>query len=191
MTKRLSLPWEKLKLIINIRVFTTYFSSDFRFSFETSRRWIKTIKTSNKYDEGLYVAICSLSFPAFCHFAVLSDTLLPLCSLRKKKVKKRYFTSWLYSWMYFRNWKDLGDVYMEGGRSQRADHSSAICFLCLVYMQRVILVPGARMFLVLGSSYLRGRKILARCKLLSLRRSYTDPSTRDKRDKNGGRSFSG
>ena len=80
---------------------------------------------------------------------------------------------------------------MEGGRSQRADHSSAICFLCLVYMQRVILVPGAMMFLVLGSSYLRGRKILARCKLLSLGRSYTDPSTRDKRDKNGGRSFSG
>ena len=53
-------------------------------------------------------------------------------------------------------------------------------------MQRVVLVPSARMFLVLGSSYLRGRKILAPCKLLSLGRSYTDPSTRDKRDKNGG-----
>ena len=41
-----------------------------------------------------------------------------------------------------------------------ADHSSAICFLYSVYMQRVVLVPSARMVLVLGSSYSRGRKIL-------------------------------
>ena len=32
-------------------------------------------------------------FPLFAQFAVLSDTLLPLFSLRKNKVKKPYFTS--------------------------------------------------------------------------------------------------
>ena len=33
------------------------------------------------------------------------------------------------------------------------DHPIAICFVYLVYMQRVVLVPSARIFLVLGSSY--------------------------------------
>ena len=33
------------------------------------------------------------------------------------------------------------------------DHPIAICFVYLVYMQRVLLVPSARIFLLLGSSY--------------------------------------
>ena len=58
----------------------------------------------------------------------------------------------------------LGAVYigkrniLAPGRSQKADHPSAICFLYSVYMQKV----------VLGSS---ARKILALCKLPSLERS--------------------
>ena len=41
----------------------------------------------------------------------------------------------------------------QGGRSWlKADHPSAICFLHFVYMQKVVLVPNARIFLVLGSS---------------------------------------
>ena len=38
------------------------------------------------------------------------------------------------------------------GRSQKADHPSAICVLYSVYMQRVVLVPRAGIFLVLGFS---------------------------------------
>ena len=72
------------------------------------------------------------------------------------------------------------------GRSQKADLPSAICFLYSVYMQ-------ARIFLEIGSSQLRDRKILA------LGRSQhhvncfrsEDPSTRDKKNKHGGsRAFS-
>ena len=55
---------------------------------------------------------------------------------------------------------------LEGGLSQRA-----ICFLYSVYMQRVVLVPRARIFQVQGSSYLKDRKILTPCKLPSLGRS--------------------
>ena len=32
-------------------------------------------------------------------------------------------------------------------------HPITICFVYLVYMHRVVLVPSARIFLVLGSSY--------------------------------------
>ena len=46
---------------------------------------------------------------------------------------------------------------MAGGRSQKADHASAISFLYSVYMQSVELVLGASIFLVLGSSLLSGR----------------------------------
>ena len=44
-------------------------------------------------------------------------------------------------------------------------HPIAICFVYLVYMQRVVLVPSARIFLVLGSSYkcTNCRKIIASC----------------------------
>ena len=45
---------------------------------------------------------------------------------------------------------------------------------------------GLNLFLALGSSQLRGRKIVAPCKLSSL----GNPSTRDKPDKNGGGTFS-
>ena len=38
------------------------------------------------------------------------------------------------------------------GRSYKADHPSAICFLYSVYMQNVVLGPSAKIFLVLGSS---------------------------------------
>ena len=50
---------------------------------------------------------------------------------------------------------------MEGGRSWKADHPSAICFLYSVYRQNVVLIgPSAWIFLTLGSSQLRARKIL-------------------------------
>ena len=35
----------------------------------------------------------------------------------------------------------------------KVDHPITICFVYLVYMQRVVLVPSARIFLVLASSY--------------------------------------
>ena len=54
-----------------------------------------------------------------------------------------------------------GRKILELGRSQRADHPSAICFLYSVYMQVVVLGPSSRIFLVLGSSQLTTRKILA------------------------------
>ena len=57
---------------------------------------------------------------------------------------------------------------LHGGK---VDHPIVFCIL--VYMQRVVLVPSAGIFLVLGSSYMRGRKILASCKLPLLGRSYT------------------
>ena len=87
---------------------------------------------------------------------------------------------------------NLGAVYMERGRSQKADHSSAICFLYSVYMQRVVIVPSARIFLVRGSSYLSARKIqvLGRSQHHINCFRQEDPSTRDKRDKNVGGSFS-
>ena len=37
----------------------------------------------------------------------------------------------------------LGAVYMEGGRSKKADQPSAICFLYSLYMQKVVLGPNA------------------------------------------------
>ena len=66
------------------------------------------------------------------------------------------------------------------GRSQKADHPSAICFLYSVYMQRAVLVHSAGIFLVLGSSKLTGRKILAPYKLPSLRRSQYQGKNRQK-----------
>ena len=79
------------------------------------------------------------------------------------------------------------------GRSQKVDHPSAIYFMYSVYMQRVVLVRRAGIFLVLGSSQLTGGKILV------LGRSQhhvncllqEDRSTRDKPDKHSGGSFSG
>ena len=66
------------------------------------------------------------------------------------------------------------------GRSQRADHPSAICFLYSVYMQRVVLVPNARIFLAERQEDPGTRKILAPCKLLSLGRSQYQGQTRQK-----------
>ena len=63
-------------------------------------------------------------------------------------------------------WKTL-----EGGSSS----ARTICFLYSVYMQWVLLVPSARIFLCWT--------ILAPC--------HEDPGTRDKSDKNGGGSFTG
>ena len=65
-----------------------------------------------------------------------------------------------------------GRKILELGRSQKADHPSAICFLYLVYMQEVVLGSSSRIFLVLGSSSLTARKILAPCKLPSLESSW-------------------
>ena len=45
----------------------------------------------------------------------------------------------------------LRAVYMEGGRSQKADHPSAVCFLHSVCMQKVVVVLSARIFPVGGS----------------------------------------
>ena len=77
------------------------------------------------------------------------------------------------------------------GRSKKADHPSAICFICIQFTGKKFYLS-----LALGSSKLRGRtilastrKILAPCKLPSLH--YEDPSTRDKPQKNGRGSFSG
>ena len=39
-----------------------------------------------------------------------------------------------------------GRKILAPGRSQKADHPSAICFLYSVHMQRVVLVPSARTF---------------------------------------------
>ena len=80
------------------------------------------------------------------------------------------------------------------GRSQKADHPSAICFMYSVYVQRVVLVPTAGIFLVLGSSQLTGGKILvlgrSQHHVNCLRKE--DPSTgKKKTDKNSGGSFSG
>ena len=36
---------------------------------------------------------------------------------------------------------------LEGGRSGKADHPNAICFLYSIYMQKVVLVPSAGIFL--------------------------------------------
>ena len=57
------------------------------------------------------------------------------------------------------------------GRSKKADHPSAKCFLCSVNMQKVVHGESSRIFLEIESSYLRDRKILAPCKLPSLGRS--------------------
>ena len=58
----------------------------------------------------------------------------------------------------------LGAVYTEGVRSlyqedpRRRSHPRAICFLYSVYIQRVVLVPTAKIFLVLRSSQLTGKE---------------------------------
>ena len=57
------------------------------------------------------------------------------------------------------------------GRSQRADHPSAICILYSVYMQRVVIVPSARIFRAERQEDPSTRKVLGPCKLLSLGRS--------------------
>ena len=66
-----------------------------------------------------------------------------------------------------------GRKILAHGRPLKADHPRTICFLYSVYMQWVLLVPSARIFLCWT--------ILAPC--------YEDPGTRDKSDKNGGGSF--
>ena len=43
-----------------------------------------------------------------------------------------------------------GPVYMQVGRSYKADHPSAICFLYSVYTQEVVLGPSARIFLAVS-----------------------------------------
>ena len=81
-----------------------------------------------------------------------------------------------------------GRKILELGRSQNADHSSAICFLYSVYMQEVVLGPSSRIFLVLGSSQLTARKILA----LGRTQQHVNclcsevPGARDKQNKSGG-----
>ena len=40
---------------------------------------------------------------------------------------------------------------MVGGRLQKADHPSTICFPYSVYMQKVVLGPSAEIFLAIGS----------------------------------------
>ena len=71
------------------------------------------------------------------------------------------------------------------GISQQADHPGAICFLYSVYIKNVVLVPSARIFLT------ETKKILvpgrSKHHVNSLRQE--DPRTRDKQNKNGGRSF--
>ena len=57
-----------------------------------------------------------------------------------------------------------------------------------VYMQRVVVVPSARIFLAERQEDPFMRKILTPCELLSL---GVDPSTSDKPDKNSDDSFSG
>ena len=78
------------------------------------------------------------------------------------------------------NRTQLGAVYIEGGRSQTGDHPCAIRFLFSVYMQWVVLVPSARIFLVLKSPWLRDRKILAPCKLPSLGTSQYQGQSKQK-----------
>ena len=57
-----------------------------------------------------------------------------------------------------------------------------------VYMQRVVVVPSARIFLAERQEDPFMMKILTPCELLSL---GVDPSTSDKPDKNSDGSFSG
>ena len=52
-----------------------------------------------------------------------------------------------------------------------SDHSSAICFLYSVYMERFVLVPSSRIFLAGRQEDPTTRKMLAPLKLLSLGRS--------------------
>ena len=78
---------------------------------------------------------------------------------------------------------------MEGERSQKADHPSAICFLYSVYMQNVVLVPSARIFLAVGQEL----KILARARSQHQVNGFhqEDPSARYKPHKNGCGPFNG
>ena len=64
------------------------------------------------------------------------------------------------------------------GRSQRADHPSALmmCFLYSDYTQRVVLVPSTRIFLAERQE----DPSIAPCKLLSLGRSQYQGQTRQK-----------
>ena len=61
------------------------------------------------------------------------------------------------------SWRSMKTISLDQGA--KAEHPSVICFLYSVYMQKVVLVPSARIFLA------EDRKIIAPCKLPSLERS--------------------
>ena len=55
-------------------------------------------------------------------------------------------------WTFVRGFLHGGRKILALGRSWKADHPSAICFLYSVYMQKVVLGPSARIFLKIGTS---------------------------------------
>ena len=140
----------------------------------TARRAVQILAANSKQAvsfQFVYYASSLRKQPIFYDAIVLD--VFPAQRRLRYEPRNLYLGSasdWLKICLIFRGCLRGGRKILAPGRSQKADHPSAICFLRSVYMQRprVVLVPRAMIFLLLGYSILRGRKICAPCKLLSL-----------------------
>ena len=63
-------------------------------------------------------------------------------SFFKCATEQSKFRRWAGSFVFVHG----GRKILAPGRSHKADHPSAICFLYSVYIRRVVLVPSARLF---------------------------------------------
>ena len=110
----------------------------------------------------------------------------------RQKLKIELYLGAPQEFLQLRGCLHEGRKILVPGRSQKVDDPSAIYFMYSVYMQRVVLVRRAGIFLVLGSSQLTGGKILvlgrSQHHVNCLRQE--DRCTRDKPDKHSGGSFS-